>query len=1287
MAETTNFTPTDEELEEIKREISKNRLYLKDDFGNELNDLQRIAQYILDHKDEMLAKREAKKQELDEKSASNGDDNKELEDNLDASNEPKIYTLEDIEKYLTVQKEYLSGNGLDSGFEMVHKNGIADLRSFVSGDIEVKDEALSKMEEFIDTFAGGYSKDSEEQKLYEEAMNKLRELQAKSTTKDREKEKVLDDIKKNDDTLDNEQKDDTSPEDTQLEEKQTNQRNKPEPKPKQEPKVVEVEDKYRERSLNSDENEFLLDMVKLKVLLDMEIINQDIFDKAKQTPQHAIEAIQSKRPLKDKEQAEFENRLANEMLGRQELFALIPPSLLADLHMQVSHKIESILAQNPNSDVSDEKAKIAKIEERMDNLSHQLYTSEGLHFNDITNVSDTYEGYLKMFEAREKTLNQQNDSQKMDEIAKNRLKLQEIIGDYDRAWNLENISEKDVTAIDEKFDKIHNTLEELEPSEDVLKLISNFKFLDENGQEEPQFVDEDNKPLSGWKKGAKIAKGSKLENVVRIAKQNVLMRGLGSKEEITKDALTTELNGAIPEVLYAAHVASQVEKGILEDPNQFTDKKYLQKFVSDLGNVEKPMSVSNTAYNAAVDNCINSVGGFAHRLASKIGKDKPVVMKLFEPLKDLDKRAADRTSAQDNKRAWRIEQLKTMAKNGASAFLVSGAISTIGTMGGNKLIGMGLASTLAVGMTIYQIHKWRKQRKAEGKQAGFKEFFTDRRMLLTVGTTALGAAAVGFAATGNPELSAVCGVGALALGSINTVANTMGSADKNGISNLEAMLWSVGHVGVNVGSALAGRATANAAIDAYNAAHPENNIFQHKEIIGQKSSYDITYEYKDGVVDNAQTILDNWYNEDPNLLQQRIEAIEAYNAEHGTNINPQRYLLAAHDSGALSADNNLLHVQGGADVHTNGNHTVLTERWSNETGVSQDLVKALAGSVNGPEINITPESLEAFNQIDRFISPQNHVGHVPGAPIQNDGVLGFNAEMGADGRMSVNPDGESWTTYADHSGSFNEIVNEHVEDVYGMVENDKFLGVGMFGTLGNIISPIKKLKERIGSLADRIIGKKKTDIVPPQPIPEPEPKPKPKPELKDKQIPEPKPKPKKDELTPFLDREYEIVHGIKPDEAERNRYRELVMKEREKNNLGTDGEVAYMQKRMEMFNKSLKNNTAPLNEADGLCDTIKGKTRINDTRQLMWQSSLASNNEVLESKDVTLLHFREVVGEVINDGASPNARAARDSKKAPAPHGKGDRPSGGVLDVTPKLEAVHKPTKPNRYKTNTGGRS
>ena len=167
-----------------------------------------------------------------------------------------------------------------------------------------------------------------------------------------------------------------------------------------------------------------------------------------------------------------------------------------------------------------------------------------------------------------------------------------------------------------------------------------------------------------------------------------------------------------------------------------------------------------------------------------------------------------------------------------------------------------------------------------------------------------------------------------------------------------------------------------------------------------------------------------------------------------------------------------------------------------------------------------------------------------------------------------------------------------------------------------------------------------------------------------------------EQIKALLDKEYKIVHGIEPDEEERERYRNLVQEERKKNNLETDSELAYMKKRMLKFIKTLRDNTAPIDNAEGFCDTNEGKDRINRTRQLMWQTNLASDGEVLESKDVTLLHFRELVPEVINKGKSPNAAAARDSRRAPPPLGKGNRPSDRVLDVTPKLEGAKKQYKP-----------
>jgi len=406
-------------------------------------------------------------------------------------------------------------------------------------------------------------------------------------------------------------------------------------------------------------------------------------------------------------------------------------------------------------------------------------------------------------------------------------------------------------------------------------------------------------------------------------------------------------------------------------------------------------------------------------------------------------------------------------------------------LGMNKYAGMALGSALAIGMTIKQIHNWNKDRKKRGGKTGpkafFKDMIKDRRLAMTIGTTALGAAALGFAATGNPGVAQALGTGALLLGTSNMAINTVQDAKEQGVSTLEGIGWAALQSVVNVGAAFGGRLAANEGIDAFNNRHKDNNIFQHGEKIGTReievTTTEIEIGYRDGVVENAQKILDYWYNDNPELLQQRIEAIESYNAEHGTNINPQRYLLAAHDAGALSADNNLLHNQGGEDFHTHSNHKVLGQGWSNTTGVAQSTVDTLAGSINGGDVNITPESINAFNQIDRFISANNQVGYAEGAPYQNDGVLGYNAEADASGRMVASENGDRWTTYADGDSAFEQKIVEKTTqeevNVYGMVRNETDLGLGMFGVLGRKLQNLQ-LKERIGSLKDRIIKKDKT---------------------------------------------------------------------------------------------------------------------------------------------------------------------------------------------------------------------
>ena len=126
----------------------------------------------------------------------------------------------------------------------------------------------------------------------------------------------------------------------------------------------------------------------------------------------------------------------------------------------------------------------------------------------------------------------------------------------------------------------------------------------------------------------------------------------------------------------------------------------------------------------------------------------------------------------------------------------------------------------------------------------------------------------------------------------------------------------------------------------------------------------MTTEYKKGIVDDAKRILGLWYKNNPERLQQRVDAIETWNAEHSGTVNPYRYLLAAHDAGAKTPDG--------------VNHKVFGAGWANHYGVDKKEISALANSVKKGEIVITSESVAAFESIDPLVGMKNQVGSVPG---------------------------------------------------------------------------------------------------------------------------------------------------------------------------------------------------------------------------------------------------------------------------------------------------------------------
>ena len=1046
---------------------------------------------------------------------------------------------------------------------------------------------------------------------------------------------------------------------------------------------IAKDESYRLRSQNSDQNEFLMDRLKLKVFLDMGVINQHIYDAGIQRPDAAIEKIQNVRQLNDKELADFQDRISAYMLQDEKLFEIIPPEILAKEYAR--HL--SILSSMPKDSQAYglEQQLIARLEKRIDQLITDAYSKQNLFFADVTNVADTYDGYMHMFEAREKTLgNTEADKNKLAMIQSNRNVLNELISQYDGGWNLTNVTQNDEPKLNKRFDDLTKILPQTSLDDETIRLVSNFQFLDQQGNIEPQFIDKDGNKRTTYEAGCKIIENSKLENIIRVARQNVLMNELGSADEISKSALDEKLRDEVPFVLYSTYVVSQTEKGILENPKQFTDKKYFETFISSLSDIRKPVSVSDSAYEASIDNNINSVGAFAHRLGDKVGKDKDIVTKVFEPLKDLDKRAKDRVVTNGvDKRKIRIEMLKRTAKGAASAFLVSGAITiastaattaadasiTASSLGLNKVAGLAVGSAAAITMTALQIRRWRKERKKNGQKANLKAFLKDRRMVMTVATTALGAAALGFAVTGNPGVAQILGYSSMAMGAANGIISNAQDAVKSGLGKWEAAGWATLQTVATVGAGFAGRWTANQGINYFNEQNPDNNIFQHKEKTGEhweKVGTDTVVDYAK-IEENAKEFLqNNWYKDNPDLLQQRLDALQAAGVE-----NPGHALLISHDAGMIAPDN--MELWGG--THSHGNHTVLTQSWAEQNNVDFKDVQAMKNLFNSDgSVNI--EAAKSYNNLAPHVGEDNFVSRIEDRPVIRELY------------------GDRESTY-DHTPKIplKEVdILEKVDD-YTMVRNETNLGLGMFGVMGKIINPVKKLKDRVGSLLDRMVKPKKGPIDPVGPVDPIIPPTPPKPEKEDKfleehkepkqigphkelkQLPEHE-EPKQigphkelkqlpahvDSIDQLLDREYKVVHGIAPDKPERLRYRTLVDGEWKKEGSDMNFE-RYLEERWNVFEQSITLDVAPNDEAKGFADTKKGIDHINTTRETIWKTNLSVDNVKLESKDVTLLSFMMIASVGKNNAENAKLKAAEDRGRAPAKPGKSKKPSGKVYNI------------------------
>ena len=992
-------------------------------------------------------------------------------------------------------------------------------------------------------------------------------------------------------------------------------------------KVEPDKEEKRDRSANSDTNEAFLDRVRLNAMLDLGHISQDIYDKGISNPSEAIAVINSKMPLKESQMADFEAKFID-MVVSQEKIKLLPPAMLAKAY-------NSLKKQAKDENNENAKTQLDAVSDRIDNLITQAADKEGLYFADITNIGDTYDGYMAMMDAREADLDEQSPIKGKVSVVRNY--LNEQIAEYDDLMNL-NGENLNASELYERYSKLEKEMKKVELTPEHLQMLSSVKFTDEQGEPVAQFVDKDGNDALEYTEGCKIKEDSQLDTFVKLAKAQVAQEELGSTADVEEICTPERLQEQVSSLMYGASVVSKTEQGIEEDLNAFTkdgkaDKEKLKKFVEDI-NKQGGMTISPKVYETTVNGVVNSSAAFATRLGSKVGKDKAVVVQVLDSVKDVDVRAEDRLEINNTKRKARIEMLKRTLKSGVSAFAISAGISLASTAsdagitaltgGTNKVAGIALGTALGVGMTLVHIHRWRKNQKAQGKPCGLRAMIKDRHLAPALVTTALGSAALGFAVTGNPKVAQILGYSSMAVGMSSGAINSAIDAKQMGLSGVEAAVWGIAQAGTALGSGFAGRAVAQGFVNHYNQAHPENRIFQHEETRTTTTTVERTVVDVDKInADSDSFLRRTWFKGDQATLDALIE-------QHGSAEAVQYKIGAgAIEVPALSEYNNITKP------------VILTESWAQQNGIDPSIIDVVKNyPASSPEFQSAMDMLRPH-----YEHAQNYVSTIDNAPLRPDlyGHRDPASTYSANGDVPMKTQTENVT------------VSETI-----LVPNKFVGGLGMLGQVGRVFG--KRLKERAGALLDGVKSVFKK---------QPEPKPEPKQEQEPK--PEPKKEPKEVISKELLD-EYKIVYGtdlydfakgefIGRDEKEKNdmkkRYNEYygmveaeLMADDKRKDIGM---TAYLRLRKYEFDKIMCDIPKESSYLDPKGEKQKEyldriKTEGNDvrvwaddtkkTREAWQQSNLSLDNK----KKLTLSHFTKYLthvkakDEYVSDGSrDPNS--------------------------------------------------
>jgi len=739
---------------------------------------------------------------------------------------------------------------------------------------------------------------------------------------------------------------------------------------------------------------------------------------------------------------------------------LATPAILGYAYRAISARVQ-------NGDKS-QQDRLDKLAARIDDLSTDFANSGGMIVRqhewpliNMSNIANENEDFAIMLDARMADV----DDEKKDEIRANSDYAKKIAQDYDKAWNLDKLRPEDADKLADRCDEIYDVLYSVKIRNSVMQKFAKVKLLDSKDRVIRQFTSGkrgDREKYENYQPGFDILEGSRFESIVELVEHDIAKRYIADvNAKIDKDVIEDEFNETLLTKLYEIYAADQVSHGATETPEQFADQEFLKSFEKMLEPDGDGVVISDNGYNVAIETQTDATIGWVARIRNKVGGDGKKLEKLWKKinrsLEYVDDMADVRMSrAAVERRKKRRNFAGRVLVGFSSSFIASALITVIATATAAKM-GLTLASGLALvgggaalGIMGFQIARWIRNQKKNNLPVSWEEFKKDKQLLRSLGTSGLAIAAMVLGVFGLADAAMGVGIGAATLGAYSNGRRMFQSAQDSGMSQRQKIAWTIASVASVIVGALGGRLGAQWGIGKYNEWNPDNAWFNNKTAVAgepEKISDEITHEriirhYSDNMLESAKDAVEGWYAHDypnhPEILQQDIDAINQYNIDHDTNLDPYRILRAMK----ISQPSRLAYTPG----------------WSNTYNVPQELISQAAHAVGGGVYD--PAGMEAAKFLDaNYLGESGNVGDVPIGHTINKTYSPI-TELPT----------ETTETIVDQPAVYKTVNDVRTEPV------EVRAGYGAFGNY-TPRERIKNLRDRVGSFLDRVRGNRRNEPV------------------------------------------------------------------------------------------------------------------------------------------------------------------------------------------------------------------